>query len=207
MLTALVLFLSAAIHAVFRFNVLFPIRNLIAASQKVGRGQYTLVEVKSADELGLLARAFNAMIEDIRQEQANLHRQANFDMLTGLPNRMMALDRIAQEINRAKRSRQRFAMFFIDLDNFKDVNDSLGHSVGDDLLVATGARVRATLRDADTVARLGGDEFLGSRARCRQRNPGGGDCGTADRGDFGAAGIERPKSRCTLQCGHRAVPG
>ncbi len=159
-LTALVLFLSAAIHAVFRFNVLFPIRNLIAASQKVGRGQYTLVEVKSADELGLLARAFNTMIEDIRQEQANLHRQANFDMLTGLPNRMMALDRIAQEINRAKRSRQRFAMFFIDLDNFKDVNDSLGHSVGDDLLVATGARVRATLRDADTVARLGGDEFL-----------------------------------------------
>src|SRR5258706_10243598 len=159
-LTALVLFLSAAIHAVFRFNVLFPIRKLIAASQKVGRGQYTLVEVKSSDELGLLARAFNAMIEDIRQEQANLHRQANFDMLTGLPNRMMALDRISQEINRARRSRQRFAMFFIDLDNFKDVNDSLGHSVGDDLLVATGARVRAMLRDADTVARLGGDELL-----------------------------------------------
>ena len=159
-LTTLVLFLSAAIHAVFRFNVLFPIRKLIAASQKVGRGQYTVVEVKSSDELGLLARAFNAMIEDIRQEQANLHRQANFDMLTGLPNRMMALDRISQEINRARRTRQRFAMFFIDLDNFKDVNDSLGHSVGDDLLVATGARVRATLRDADTVARLGGDEFL-----------------------------------------------
>ncbi len=159
-LTALVLFLSAAIHAVFRFNVLFPIRKLIAASQKVGRGQYALVEVKSADELGLLALAFNAMIEDIRQEQANLHRQANFDMLTGLPNRMMALDRIGQEINRARRSRQRFAMFFIDLDNFKDVNDSLGHAVGDDLLVATGVRVRATLRDADTVARLGGDEFL-----------------------------------------------
>lgn len=159
-LTALVLFLSAAIHLVFRFNVLFPIRKLIAASQRVGRGQYTLVEVKSADELGLLAQAFNAMIEDIRQEQANLHRQANFDNLTGLPNRMMALDRIGQEINRARRSRQRFAMFFIDLDNFKDVNDSLGHAVGDDLLVATGARVRAMLRDADTVARLGGDEFL-----------------------------------------------
>ncbi len=159
-LTALVLFLSAAIHVVFRFNVLFPIRKLMAASQKVGRGQYTLVEVKSTDELGMLARAFNAMIEEIRREQANLHRQANFDLLTGLPNRMMALDRIGQEINRARRARQRFAMFFIDLDNFKDVNDSLGHAVGDDLLVATGVRVRATLRDADTVARLGGDEFL-----------------------------------------------
>jgi diguanylate cyclase (GGDEF)-like protein len=159
-LTGLVLFLSAAIHMVFRSNVLFPIQSLIAASQRVGRGQYTPVEVKSTDELGMLARAFNAMIEAIQQEQANLHRQANFDILTGLPNRMMALDRIGQEINRARRSGQRFAVCFIDLDNFKNVNDSLGHAVGDDLLAATGARVRATLRDADTVARLGGDEFL-----------------------------------------------
>jgi diguanylate cyclase (GGDEF)-like protein len=159
-LSVIVLFLSAAIHAVFRFNVLFPIKQLIAASHDVGRGQFTLVEVRSADELGLLAGAFNAMIEAIRLEQANLHRQANFDVLTGLPNRMMALDRIGQEISRAKRSRSRFAMFFIDLDNFKYVNDSMGHAVGDDLLVATGARLRATLRDADTVARLGGDEFL-----------------------------------------------
>ena len=159
-LTAIVLFLSAAIYAVFRFNVLFPIQKLIAASQKVGRGQYTPVQVKSTDELGLLAGAFNAMIEAVRQEQAKLHRQANFDLLTGLPNRMMALDRITQEISRARRAHQRFAMYFIDLDNFKDVNDSLGHAVGDDLLIATGVRVRATLRDADTVARLGGDEFL-----------------------------------------------
>jgi diguanylate cyclase (GGDEF)-like protein len=158
--TAIVLFLSAAVHMVFRFNVLFPIRKLIVASREVGRGQYTLVEVKSADELGLLARAFNAMIEEVRQEQANLHRQANFDILTGLPNRMMALDRISLEISRAKRSLKRFAVFFIDLDNFKNINDSLGHAVGDELLVVTGARVRGTLRDADTVARLGGDEFL-----------------------------------------------
>lgn len=159
-LTALVLFLSLVIHAVFRFNVLFPIQKLIAASLNVGRGQYTLVEAKSTDEIGSLARAFNAMIEAIRQEQANLYRQANFDVLTNLPNRMMALDRIGQEISRARRSGQRFAVFFVDLDNFKDVNDSLGHAIGDDLLVATGVRVRATLRDADTVARLGGDEFL-----------------------------------------------
>ena len=158
--TLIVLFLSAAIHAVFRFNVLFPIQKLIAASENVGRGEYTLVEVKSADELGLLARAFNAMSEEVRKEQAKLHRQANFDVLTGLPNRMMALDRIRLEISRARRSQQRFAMFFVDLDDFKNVNDSLGHAVGDELLVAIGARVRAILRDADTVARLGGDEFL-----------------------------------------------
>ena len=159
-LTAIVVFLSGGIYGVFRYNVLFPIQKLITASQKVGRGIYTPVEVKSTDELGLLAQAFNAMIEAVREEQAKLHRQANFDVLTGLPNRMMALERIRLEISRARRSQQRFAMFFVDLDNFKSVNDSLGHAVGDDLLIATGTRVRAVLRDADTVARLGGDEFL-----------------------------------------------
>jgi diguanylate cyclase len=140
--------------------VLYPIRRLIAASRDVARGQFTEVEVKSADELGLLARAFNAMTEEVRQEQAKLHRQANYDALTGLPNRMMALDRITVEISRAKRSNQRFAVLFIDLDDFKNVNDSLGHAVGDELLVAIGRRLRGSLRDADTVARLGGDEFL-----------------------------------------------
>ncbi len=159
-LTALVMFLCAAIYLAFRANVLFPIQALISASRNVGRGQYTRVDVKSEDELGQLAQAFNAMAEEVRREQAKLHRQANFDTLTGLPNRLMALDRINQAINRARRTSQRFALFFIDLDNFKSVNDSLGHAVGDELLVATGMRVQAILRDADTVARLGGDEFL-----------------------------------------------
>jgi diguanylate cyclase (GGDEF)-like protein len=159
-LTGIVLFLSGAIHAVFRFNVLDRIQALIAASARLGRGEHTLVDVQSADELGLLARAFNAMAEEVRQEQAKLHRQANFDTLTGLPNRMMALDRINQAISRAKRTPEPFALFFIDLDNFKSVNDSMGHAVGDELLIATGARLQAILRDGDTVARLGGDEFL-----------------------------------------------
>jgi diguanylate cyclase (GGDEF)-like protein len=159
-LTAIVLFLSAAIHAVFRFNVLFPIQKLIAASRDVGRGLHTPVEIKSADELGLLARAFNAMAEDVKEEQAKLHRQANFDPLTGLPNRMMVFDRMNVEIHRAKRPGQRFAVLFIDLDNFKSVNDSLGHAAGDALLIATGDRLRGCLRESDTVARLGGDEFL-----------------------------------------------
>jgi diguanylate cyclase (GGDEF)-like protein len=159
-LASIVLFLSAAIYGVFRFNVLYPIRKLIAASREVGRGQYTTVEVKSADELGQLAQAFNTMAQEVKQEQAKLHRQANFDILTGLPNRMMAFERINVEISRAKRAAQRFAVLFIDLDNFKNVNDTLGHAVGDELLVAIGRRLRACLRDADTVARLGGDEFL-----------------------------------------------
>ena len=159
-LALLVFFLSIAIHAVFRMNVLSPIRKLIAASTQVGRGQYAAVEVKSTDEFGVLANAFNAMAEEVKHEQAKLHRQAHYDPLTGLPNRMMALERINAEISRAKRSGKRFAVLFIDLDNFKNVNDSLGHAVGDELLVATGARLHASLRTADSVARLGGDEFL-----------------------------------------------
>ncbi len=159
-LAGIVVFLSVAIHVVFRLNVLAPINKLIAASEDVGRGQYTLLEAKSEDEMGYLARAFNAMTEAVRREQAKLHRQANFDTLTGLPNRMMAFDRIKQEISRAKRSDQRFAVFFVDLDNFKNVNDSLGHAVGDELLVAIGTRVQACIRESDIVARLGGDEFV-----------------------------------------------
>src|SRR5262245_17207745 len=159
-MSAIVLFLSAAIYGAFRFNVLYPIRRLIAASREVGRGRYTAVEVKTTDELGQLAQAFNAMAEEVKEEQAKLHRQANFDSLTGLPNRMMAFDRINLEIHRARRSGQRFAVLFIDLDNFKNVNDTLGHAVGDELLVAIGAHLQASLREADTVARLGGDEFL-----------------------------------------------
>ncbi len=159
-LAAIVLFLSVAIHFVFRHNVLFPIRKLISAADDVGHGQFTRVETKSQDELGFLARAFNTMIEAIQRERAALHRQANFDALTSLPNRMMALDRIKLEISRAKRSSQRFAVFFIDLDNFKTVNDSLGHAVGDELLVAIGNRVQTVIRESDIVARLGGDEFV-----------------------------------------------
>lgn len=157
---AIVLFLSTAIYAVFRFNVLLPIQKLIAASRGVGRGEYRSVDVKSADEFGLLASAFNVMAHEVRQKQENLHRQANFDALTGLPNRMMAFERIGQEISRAKRSQEQFALMFIDLDNFKDVNDTLGHATGDCLLVNIGARLQQCMRDTDSVARLGGDEFL-----------------------------------------------
>ena len=157
---AVVLFLGAAIYGVFRLSVLLPIQKLIAASREVGRGEYPVVEVKSADEFGMLARAFNAMAEEVKHKQDKLHRQANFDGLTGLPNRMMAFERISLEIHRAKRSGERFALMFIDLDNFKDVNDSLGHAAGDRLLVDIGARLQACMRDADSVARLGGDEFL-----------------------------------------------
>jgi len=88
-----------------------------------------------------------------------LFRQANFDSLTGLPNRPHFLDLFAREITRAERNVTLLALLFIDLDGFSQVNDELGHSAGDELLVHAADRLRSCLRKADVVARLGGDEF------------------------------------------------
>jgi diguanylate cyclase (GGDEF)-like protein/PAS domain S-box-containing protein len=92
--------------------------------------------------------------------QAQLEHQANHDALTGLPNRALLGDRMAQAINYAQRYGHGLWLLFIDLDNFKLVNDSQGHQAGDELLCAVANRLRACVGDGDTVARLGGDEFL-----------------------------------------------
>jgi len=94
----------------------------------------------------------------VRSDELIWH-QANFDFLTDLPNRYMFHDRLAQEIHKAHREGRIFALFFIDLDRFKDINDSLGHQTGDQLLVEAASRIRDCIRESDTVARLGGDEF------------------------------------------------
>lgn len=89
-----------------------------------------------------------------------LERQALHDPLTKLPNRLLLMDRAHQALARLHRSNGPIAVLFIDLDGLKAINDSLGHAVGDLLLVAVAERLAATLRDSDTVARLGGDEFV-----------------------------------------------
>ena len=89
-----------------------------------------------------------------------LLRLANYDSLTGLPNRNLFYDRLAQEIKKAQRDGSSLVLLLIDLDQFKEVNDTLGHPSGDLLLVESARRIRKCVRDADTVARLGGDEFI-----------------------------------------------
>jgi diguanylate cyclase (GGDEF)-like protein/PAS domain S-box-containing protein len=105
---------------------------------------------------------FSAFIRDIthkKQSEELIWRQANFDQVTGLPNRHMFHDRLEQEIKKASRSAQQLALLFIDLDRFKEINDTLGHDAGDILLVETAHRISNCVRESDSVARLGGDEF------------------------------------------------
>ena len=156
----IILFLSGAIYLAFRSSVLRPVRRLVQASRNVGMGEFYQVEQLSNDELGELTDSFNSMVDSIHEERAKLHYQANYDGLTELPNRLMAVERLKQEIRRARRENCQFAVLFFDLDDFKLVNDTLGHGTGDKLLAEIGARMRAHLRDIDTIARLGGDEFL-----------------------------------------------
>ena len=103
-----------------------------------------------------------ALFSDItqrKQSEEQIWQHANFDPLTGLPNRRLMRERLAQEIKKARRMRQRFGLMFIDLDRFKEVNDTLGHEMGDVLLKDAARRLEACVRESDTVARLGGDEF------------------------------------------------
>jgi diguanylate cyclase (GGDEF)-like protein len=107
----------------------------------------------------LLVRCMRYAIERKRGEQ-RLSHQALHDALTGLPNRLLLLDRLAGALARYHRRRRALALMFIDLDRFKTINDSLGHDAGDELLVALAGRLRRMVRPSDTIARFGGDEFI-----------------------------------------------
>jgi diguanylate cyclase (GGDEF)-like protein len=106
-----------------------------------------------------LIDAFGEMHRQVRQRQSELEYRALHDALTTLPNRTLLLERIDHGIQLARRHGEHLCLLMLDLDRFKEVNDTLGHHVGDRLLIEVGDRLRACLRETDTVARLGGDEF------------------------------------------------
>lgn len=99
-------------------------------------------------------------ITQMKQSEARLTHLAHYDPLTGLPNRLLVQSRLQHAIERAQRHHHRVAVLYVDLDRFKNINDSLGHPVGDELLIMLSARMKKRLREEDTLARLGGDEFL-----------------------------------------------
>ncbi len=119
----------------------------------------TISPVRNAEGEVINYVAVFSDISKIKDAETRLERLSHFDPLTGLPNRVLLVDRIAHAMERAKRMRSEVALLFIDLDGFRNVNDSFGHPAGDALLQAVTRRLRSVLREEDTVSRFGGDEF------------------------------------------------
>jgi diguanylate cyclase (GGDEF)-like protein len=149
------------LHKRIRRSVVRPLEALAAASKQVRHGDLSVrVGVVGPAELRMVAASFNEMVEQIADTERQLRHQALHDVLTGLPNRALALDRGNHALRRLRRQPGTVAAIVIDLDGFKKVNDSCGHSEGDAVLKDVAARVAECVRETDTSARLGGDEFL-----------------------------------------------
>jgi diguanylate cyclase (GGDEF)-like protein/PAS domain S-box-containing protein len=114
------------------------------------------------DEQGRIINyiGINRDISQHKEAEAHIHQLAYYDALTALPNRFLFDDRIEQAVNHARREGHTFALMFLDLDRFKNINDSLGHRIGDSVLIETASRLKKIQRREDTVSRLGGDEFI-----------------------------------------------
>lgn len=149
-------------------GIVRPIHALIAGAEAFGRGLLEhRISVGSRDEIGQLADSFNRMAMSRQQAEDELRALAHHDALTKLPNRALFQNRLEEALNAARRIDRMVAIFFLDLDHFKDINDTLGHPVGDSLLKLVAERIDGCVRksdtvarlDSDTVARLGGDEF------------------------------------------------
>ena len=165
--------LIAFLMWILRRLLINPIRQLSLAAREIGRGQVLVpINVHSDDEIGDLAKTFKQMGRNLAHYNEQVHYIAYHDSLTGLPNRLMFKDYLKRAIAEAKRSQQELALLFLDLDNFKRINDTLGHQSGDKLLQNFADRLNGCLRSSDVVshtshdsssnmiARLAGDEFI-----------------------------------------------
>lgn len=138
-----------------------PIAKLNLAAKKVGDGDFeTNVEVSSNNEIGQLAVAFNEMSNKLQSSKEHIEYMAYFDELTGLANRRFMLSQLESIIANNQRHQKSGAIFMLDLDRFKNINDSLGHLAGDQLLKMVADRLSGITRNENIVCRLGGDEFL-----------------------------------------------
>jgi diguanylate cyclase (GGDEF)-like protein len=142
------------------------VRGIITHEFQGGTREWTRDEASFASSLADFV-SLGITSNDRRTAEDKLREMANYDRLTGLPNRSLFLDRLAQGLAKARRSRQRVALLFIDVDRFKSINDSLGHHSGDLVLRAIAKRLLACVRASDTVARLGGDEFTVILENCQ----------------------------------------
>ncbi|MBA1318216.1 diguanylate cyclase [Pseudomonas monteilii] len=149
-------------------NITRPLRGLASVAHAARRERSFDRRVPEAPiaELNELGNDFNALLDELevwhshlQSENQTLAHQASHDSLTGLPNRAFFEGRLNRSVRNAARQRDHLALLFLDSDHFKQINDTLGHAVGDEVLISVADRVRAQLREHDLVARLGGDEF------------------------------------------------
>ncbi len=138
-----------------------PIYELSETTQTIRKSQDYSVRVDRDDyiEIRHLCDSFNSMLDQIQSREESLRQLASYDSLTKLPNRKFFLDLLSKALSRGKRRSHRHAVLFLDLDRFKHINDSLGHSAGDELLTLVAKRLLIILRGEDTISRLGGDEY------------------------------------------------
>ena len=155
------LVLAAVIGTLLGKSATRPIGDLVLAARRIQEGCYdTAVQVSGGDEFRSLADTFNAMQKNIAEREADITHHVYHDALTGLPNRAMAERQLEQLVETAVQRPQFFTLILIDLRNVHDINASLGHHVGDDVLKEAARRLHQNVLNADTVARLGETQFL-----------------------------------------------
>jgi diguanylate cyclase (GGDEF)-like protein len=175
-LTLLVLLIVTIISFFIQQRLFLPLSRLSTLAQKIQKtNDYSLrIDTRGKQEVAELGADINRMMETINQEtqknkqyterlmeqQKAMEQLANFDSLTGLPNRQFFMELLRIELAKAQRAQQNLVLMYFDLDGFKGVNDSLGHETGDQLLIKVCERAKTFLREEDIISRLGGDEFL-----------------------------------------------
>ncbi|MEJ8800037.1 diguanylate cyclase [Trinickia caryophylli] len=161
-------FLALMLAILFARALTKPLHTLARAATRVfDQPDNEKLPVERSDEIGILARCFASMRREIQLQMMDLHAKqrelthlAGHDALTGLPNRMLFMNKLDAAIRKASETGATLAVIFVDLDRFKQINDQLGHRAGDQTLVAVAERLTNTLRHSDVAARLGGDEFI-----------------------------------------------
>ena len=152
--------LMIAAYFYLKKKIIQPIAETTKALNMEASGErQAIIPTPNLKETRDLVEAFHEMRLQVYKRQQGLDHLAHHDPLTGLPNRILLKDRLAHAIDIARRNDHYIALMFLDLDNFKQVNDSLGHAFGDNLLAKIAIRLNECLRSTDTIARLGGDEF------------------------------------------------